>query len=85
MGRFKKVFPVATGKTNELTPEGTFDIVMKAKDPYYIAKDIPGGSLKNPLDPGGWDLMHEELMGVSMEYMEQTNRVQLESIFHKGV
>lgn len=45
-GKIQKVFPVATGKTNELTPEGTFDIVMKAKDPYYIAKNIPGGSPK---------------------------------------
>ena len=34
---------------------------------------------------GGLDLMQEELMEVNMEYMEQTNRVQLESIFHKGV
>ncbi len=58
---------------------------MKAKDPYYIAKDIPGGSPKNPLGSRWMDLMHEELMGVNMEYMEQTNRVQLESIFHKGV
>ena len=84
-GKIQKVFPVATGKTNELTPEGTFDIVMKAKDPYYIAKDIPGDHRKIHLDLGGWDLMQEELMGVNMEYMEQTNRVQLGSIFHKDV
>ncbi|WP_410983702.1 L,D-transpeptidase [Bacillus cereus] len=48
-GKIQKIFPVATGKTNELTPEGTFDVVMKAKNPYYIAKNIPGGSPKNPL------------------------------------
>lgn len=84
-GKIQKVFPVATGKTNELTPEGTFDVVMKAKDPYYIAKDIPGGSPKIHLGQGGLDLMQEELMEVNMEYMGQTNRVQLESIFHKGV
>lgn len=84
-GKIQKVFPVATGKTNELTPEGTFDVVMKAKDPYYIAKDIPGGSPKIHLGQGGLDLMQEELMEVNMEYMEQTIRVQLESIFHKGV
>ena len=84
-GKIQKVFPVATGKTNELTPEGTFDVVMKAKDPYYIAKNIPGGSPKIHLGQGGLDLMQEELMEVNMEYMEQTNRVQLESIFHKGV
>ncbi|YAR64343.1 L,D-transpeptidase [Bacillus cytotoxicus] len=48
-GKIQNMFPIATGKTNELTPEGTFDIVMKAKNPYYIAKNIPGGSPKNPL------------------------------------
>ncbi|WP_079479791.1 L,D-transpeptidase [Halobacillus salinus] len=39
----------AIGKTDDLTPEGTFDIVVKAKDPYYRKKDIPGGDAKNPL------------------------------------
>ncbi|MFX3623681.1 MAG: L,D-transpeptidase [Ectobacillus sp.] len=48
-GAIQKVFPVATGKTNDLTPEGEFDIVMKVKNPYYIKKKIPGGSPKNPL------------------------------------
>ena len=28
---------------------------MKAKDPYYIAKDIPGGSPKIHLGQGGLD------------------------------
>lgn len=44
-GRLKG-FSSRDRKTNELTPEGTFDIVMKAKDPYYIAKDIPGDHRK---------------------------------------
>ncbi|WP_369902704.1 L,D-transpeptidase [Bacillus manliponensis] len=48
-GKIQRIFPVATGKTNDLTPEGTFDVVVKAKDPYYIAKNIPGGSPLNPL------------------------------------
>ncbi|HDX9580030.1 TPA: L,D-transpeptidase [Bacillus pseudomycoides] len=48
-GKIQNTFPVGTGKTNDLTPEGTFDVVMKAKNPYYIAKDIPGGSPENPL------------------------------------
>ena len=43
-----KGFSSRDRKTNELTPEGTFDIVMKAKDPYYIAKNIPGDT-ENPL------------------------------------
>lgn len=82
-GKIQKIFPVATGKTNELTPEGTFDIVLKAKDPYYIAKDIPGGSRKIHLDRGGWDLTQEELMEVNMGYMGQISLVQLENIFRK--
>lgn len=41
--------PVATGVTKELTPEGEFTIIVKAKDPYYRKKDIPGGDLRNPL------------------------------------
>ena len=48
-GKIQGVFPVATGKTNDLTPEGEFDVVRKAKNPYYIKKNIPGGSPKNPL------------------------------------
>ena len=47
MERFKR-FSSSDRKTNELTPEGTFDVVMKAKDPYYIAKDIRWIA-KNPL------------------------------------
>ncbi|MDG4655639.1 L,D-transpeptidase [Ectobacillus antri] len=48
-GMIQKVYPVATGKTNDLTPEGEFDVVMKVKNPYYIKGNIPGGSPKNPL------------------------------------
>lgn len=42
-------YPVSTGKTNDLTPEGLFTLTVKAKDPYYRKKDIPGGDAKNPL------------------------------------
>ena len=44
-----KVFPVATGKTKSLTPEGTFSIIVKIKYPYYTAGKIAGGDPKNPL------------------------------------
>jgi lipoprotein-anchoring transpeptidase ErfK/SrfK len=44
-----EIYPVATGKTEELTPEGKFTIIVKAVDPYYRKKDIPGGDSKNPL------------------------------------
>lgn len=47
--RVQTVVSAATGKTEDLTPEGLFTITVKAPDPYYRKKDIPGGSPKNPL------------------------------------
>jgi hypothetical protein len=48
-GLLERKFSVATGKTEDLTPEGTFKIVNKIKNrPYYKLK-IPGGDPKNPL------------------------------------
>lgn len=40
---------VATGKTVDLTPEGLFTVKIKAVNPYYRKKDIPGGDHQNPL------------------------------------
>lgn len=40
---------VATGARNELTPEGFFTIKVKAVNPYYRKKNIPGGDPRNPL------------------------------------
>ncbi|MFD1018636.1 L,D-transpeptidase [Thalassobacillus hwangdonensis] len=48
-GKLQNVYPVATGKTEALTPTGTFTIKVKAKDPYYRKKNIPGGDPRNPL------------------------------------
>lgn len=48
-GVIKNIYPVATGKTKELTPEGEFDIIVKAKNPYYRKKNIKGGDPRNPL------------------------------------
>ncbi|HEU5141491.1 MAG TPA: L,D-transpeptidase [Bacillales bacterium] len=45
----RNVYPVGTGKSEELTPEGEFTITVKAKNPYYRKRDIPGGSERNPL------------------------------------
>lgn len=47
--RVQTVINVATGRTKDLTPEGFFTITVKAKDPYYRKKDIPGGDPNNPL------------------------------------
>ncbi|MFB4164626.1 L,D-transpeptidase [Alteribacillus sp. JSM 102045] len=40
---------VATGKTDLLTPEGEFTVIVKAIRPYYRKLDIKGGDPKNPL------------------------------------
>lgn len=40
---------VATGKSEELTPEGEFTVIVKAENPYYRKEDIPGGAKENPL------------------------------------
>lgn len=42
-------FSVATGKNKTLTPEGEFRIITKVKNPWYVPKNIPGGSEQNPL------------------------------------
>jgi lipoprotein-anchoring transpeptidase ErfK/SrfK len=47
--RVQTVVSVATGKTADLTPEGLFTVTVKAVDPYYRKKNIPGGDPKNPL------------------------------------
>lgn len=44
-----KVYPVATGKYLDLTPEGTFPIVIKVINPSW--KGVPGGIPQNPLGP----------------------------------
>lgn len=48
-GKIQQIYPVATGKSVELTPEGEFTVTVKAIDPYYRKKNIPGGAPNNPL------------------------------------
>lgn len=48
-GKIKKIYKVATGRTDDLTPEGMFDITYKAKFPYFRKKNIPGNDPRNPL------------------------------------
>ncbi len=48
-GKIKNKVKVATGKVGEETPLGTFMVIVKAMNPYYRKKDIPGGDPANPL------------------------------------
>ena len=42
-------FQIATGATPEKTPEGTYTIIRKVINPWYLPKNIPGGDPENPL------------------------------------
>lgn len=48
-GALVKVFPVATGRQSDYTPEGEFKVIKKLVNPYYTRGKIPGGSSRNPL------------------------------------
>ncbi|WP_419881301.1 L,D-transpeptidase [Peribacillus sp. B-H-3] len=47
--KVQQVYPAGTGKSDDLTPEGLFTVKVKAVNPYYRKKDIPGGDPRNPL------------------------------------
>ncbi|SFT18835.1 Lipoprotein-anchoring transpeptidase ErfK/SrfK [Paenibacillus sp. BC26] len=47
-GAVEKTFDIASGKKGS-TPTGSFEIITKIKNPWYMAKEIPGGDPKNPL------------------------------------
>lgn len=47
--RVQTVISAATGKREDLTPEGLFTITVKAKNPYFRKSDIKGGDPGNPL------------------------------------
>lgn len=46
-GILQKTYSIATSRSNELTPEGTFTMVVKINQPGW--KNIPGGNPRNPL------------------------------------
>lgn len=52
-GQEIRSYPVATGKSTTITPEGRFTIVFKTVDPGWTNPDtgefFPGGSPRNPL------------------------------------
>lgn len=52
-GLIEEVYPVATGKTENLTPNGKFKVVVKYKNPGWggagVSAPIAGGAANNPL------------------------------------
>lgn len=71
-GTLQKVFPVATGRTRNLTPEGKFTLVNKVKNRPWYKEGIPGGDPRNPLGarwlginvPGDWGHTSGNMYGV---------------------
>lgn len=47
--KVQEVLPAGTGRSDELTPEGLFTVKVKAVNPYFRKKNIPGGDPRNPL------------------------------------
>lgn len=48
-GKIQKIYTVATGKEDDLTPVGKYTVTVKAVNPYYRRKNIQGGAKENPL------------------------------------
>lgn len=71
-GTLQKVFPVATGRTRNSTPEGKFSLVNKVKNRPWYKENIPGGDPRNPLGarwlgirvPGDWGYISGNVYGV---------------------
>ncbi|WP_318246154.1 L,D-transpeptidase family protein [Halobacillus halophilus] len=71
-GKLQKTFPVATGRTKSLTPEGKFPLVNKVKNRPWYKENIPGGDPRNPLGarwlgikvPGDWGRTSGNVYGV---------------------
>lgn len=47
--RIQVIVHAATGKEEDLTPEGLYSVTVKAQQPYYRRKNIAGGAPNNPL------------------------------------
>ncbi|MBN9653526.1 L,D-transpeptidase family protein [Halobacillus sp. GSS1] len=71
-GTLQKVFPVATGRTRAMTPEGKFSLVNKVKNRPWYKEGIPGGDPRNPLGarwlgikvPGDWGHTSGNMYGI---------------------
>lgn len=79
------IYKAATGKTNDLTPEGMFTVTVKAINPYYRKKNIQGEHQIIHLVLVGLALMQKIQMEELMEFMERTIHIQLVIMYHKAV
>ncbi len=72
--KVQATYPVAIGKEGDETPQGVFQVIVKAENPYYRKLDIEGDHLTTHSERGGLDLM---LMILTVEYMVFMGQIDL--------
>jgi lipoprotein-anchoring transpeptidase ErfK/SrfK len=63
--RPNRVFPVATGQTVYPTPLGSFDIVVKWRNPWWYPPNSPWAQGEKPIPPGPSNPLGTRWMGIS--------------------
>lgn len=79
-GKIERIYRVATGKTNVLTPEGIFTVTVKAVNPYYRKKTFQEEHRTTRLVRDGSDLMHVERTVERTAFMERIDPNRLDVI-----
>lgn len=64
-GKLKKTYPVAVGQPAWPTPNGTFEVVVMAKDPTWIPPDSPWARGLEPIPPGAGNPLGTRWIGTS--------------------
>src|ERR1041384_3037007 len=63
--RLNRIFPVATGQTVYPTPLGSFDIVVKWRNPWWYPPNSPWAQGEKPIPPGPNNPLGTRWMGLS--------------------
>lgn len=64
-GKLVKTYPVAVGQPAWPTPNGTFEVVVMAKDPTWIPPDSPWAKGLEPVPPGAGNPLGTRWIGTS--------------------
>jgi len=64
-GKLKFTFPVAVGQAAYPTPNGTFEVVVMAKNPTWIPPDSPWAKGLEPVPPGSGNPLGTRWIGTS--------------------
>jgi lipoprotein-anchoring transpeptidase ErfK/SrfK len=65
--KLNRTFGVATGQTAYPTPIGTFEIVIKERNPWWYPPDSPWAKGEDPIPPGPGNPLGTRWMGLSAE------------------